>query len=62
MKPSVATLMLCLGTVHAEFLAEYIFSPGWRERLVRELEAAGHRVRLLLGQMGFSRKKLQARF
>lgn len=27
--------MLCLGTVHAEFLAEYIFSPGWRERLVR---------------------------
>ena len=54
--------MLCLGTVHAEFLAEYIVSPGWREKLVRELEAAGHRVRLLLGQMGFSRKKLQARF
>lgn len=35
MKPSVATHMLCLGTAHAEFLAEYIFSPGWRERLVR---------------------------
>ena len=35
MKLSVATLMLCLGTVNAKFLAGYIFSPGWRERLVR---------------------------
>ena len=36
----IPTLMLCLGTGlplsgrNVEFPAEYVFSPGWRERLV----------------------------